>query len=167
MQVLFTILISFLAVTLFGHVAHWAFHQSWSGRFYRAHLTHHRLYTPTDFQSAVYRDPGKDSTAFIFFFLGLPIIAIPIVFSLLGELSWLCCLISIGVIGLFGILNDIIHDSFHIKNHGISRWWPRYSNLRKMHLLHHINVQTNFGIFTFIWDFVFMTRRTPPVNFSE
>jgi sterol desaturase/sphingolipid hydroxylase (fatty acid hydroxylase superfamily) len=48
-------------------------------------------------------------------------------------------------------LNNSLHDSFHIKN----TFWEKYyffQKLRKLHINHHIRMNTNFGIFSFVWD---------------
>lgn len=56
-----TILIAFLATTLFGHVVHWALHQKWTGSVNQSHMTHHlKLYPPSDYLSDSYRHAGKD-----------------------------------------------------------------------------------------------------------
>ena len=167
MQIFLSILISYVLITLFGHVAHWALHQPWMGRFYKSHLIHHSLYPASDFESQVYRDAGKNSSAFIFFLLGLPLLLIPVMLCILGFVTWVSCAASIFVILLFGFLNDFVHDSFHIKDHHAAKWWPRYTEIKKLHLVHHINVQKNFGIYTFFWDFLFKTLKLPPVNYSR
>jgi hypothetical protein len=156
MSILFVIVLTFLVTSLFGHTIHWALHQPWSGKVHKAHMTHHlKLYPPTDFTSEVYRDAGRDSTPKFFLIAAMPLILAPIVLCVLGIISWQIMLTILIVEGLMGFLHDYLHDAFHIKGHWlygiplIGRW---FRNLVKLHYLHHVDMSSNFGIFTFHWD---------------
>ena len=162
-----TIIISLVITTLFGHVIHWALHQSWSGKVHQSHMTHHlKLYPSTDFVSLKYRSAGKDSTPKFFFVAALPLILAPIILYFCGVVSLIIMITILLVEGLMGFLHDYLHDAFHIKNHWLSNlpaikhWFAR---LITLHYQHHINMQSNFGIFSFIWDRILGTFRNAKV----
>lgn len=152
-----------LLVLLLAHLFHYSFHQSWSGRFYRAHSKHHTLYTPADFVSDIYRSPQGDSTIILFAILFAPciggVIAIT-VFGLIPLWTGIGMLIEMAIIGF---ANDRMHDSFHLTK---SVWhrWPGYRKLRTLHEIHHQNTSTNYGIITFLWDRVFGTFRDTDIG---
>lgn len=60
--------------------------------------------------------------------------------------------------GLMGFLHNYLHDSFHINRHWLyqnsftKNLFKRWSLL---HLIHHQNMNYNYGIFLFHWDYVF------------
>ena len=156
LSILFTILITFFIASLFGYVVHKSLHQKWSGRLHKAHMTHHiTLYPPEDCVSDEYRDPGKDSTVKIFAAAAAPLVAIPFVLGLLHIMPWVLVIVSLIVMAVMSFLHGYLHDSFHIRNHWLSRLpviglW--FSRLVQTHWLHHVDMQTNFGIFVFHWD---------------
>jgi sterol desaturase/sphingolipid hydroxylase (fatty acid hydroxylase superfamily) len=145
-----------LLILILAHCFHWLFHQECSGIFYRVHTKHHTLYTPEDFVSDTYRSPGGDSTIFLFGALFSPFIFSVIAITAFGIVPlW----VGIGMMiemALIALLNDRIHDSFHLTK---SVWhrWPGYQKLFRLHFLHHQNEQKNFGIITFIGDRIFGT----------
>jgi sterol desaturase/sphingolipid hydroxylase (fatty acid hydroxylase superfamily) len=157
MSYLFAAVLTYLVVSLFGYVVHRSLHQSWTGKLNKAHMTHHlKLYPPSDFYSDKYRDPGGDNTAHIFALAALPIVAAPFILWLCGVLS-LCLTLFIVVEMLFiGWLHDYLHDAFHITNHPLTKF-KLFSRWIDLHYLHHIKMQTNFGIFSFHWDRLFRT----------
>jgi hypothetical protein len=61
---------------------------------------------------------------------------------------------------IIGWMHNYLHDSFHIKNHFLSRMplikkiFDKWSH---DHYLHHEDMTKNFGIFFFVWDRVFGT----------
>lgn len=152
-----TSIIVFLGITFFGHWSHYMLHQPWSGKLYKAHMTHHfKLYPPEDYVSDVYRDPGKDNTVYIFLALSSPLFLIPIGLYLLGWISLGIFILAIIEMLFIGYLHDRIHDAFHIRKN-IWRYLPWFRKWDELHYTHHINVQSNFGIFTFHWDKLFGT----------
>lgn len=160
MGFLVVILGTLLLGTLAGWVGHWALHRRWAGRFHAAHLTHHRLYPPSNFQSASYRDAKRDSTTF---FLA-PIITF-VVLAWLGTLMWVnvawyayIALILVGI--AVGYAHDYLHEAFHLQNHWLDRfgWFQR---LRRLHLGHHRSIGKNIGIIWFGWDRLFRTFKKP------
>jgi sterol desaturase/sphingolipid hydroxylase (fatty acid hydroxylase superfamily) len=161
LSVVLTILVSYLVTTLFGHVVHWSLHQPWTGWLNNAHMTHHqRLYPPYDYLSDVYRQAGKDSTPKFFAIAAIPLIVAPPILWAVGALP-LPMMITILVMELvIGFLHNYLHDAFHIRKHWLYRvpviksWFGNWVNL---HWQHHIDMQSNFGIFSFFWDRVFST----------
>lgn len=161
MATLFTILIAFLVTTLFGHVVHWALHQSWLGSVNESHMAHHlRLYPPNDYLSETYRDAGKDSTPRFFAVAAIPLILAPIVLALFGLIGWVMMVVVLVIEALMGFLHNYLHDSFHIKNHWLAQhsWFKGiFSRWVELHYLHHVDMSKNYGIFTFFWDRLFGT----------
>jgi len=164
LALILTIIISYFVSTLFGHVSHWALHQPWTKGFSQSHLAHHqKLYPPHDYVSKTYRSAGKDSSFTYFFLTSLPLVVAPLILCLLGFISWYLLMVVWLVQGLMGFLHDYMHDSFHIKNHWMNRvpWlgviFRKWSYL---HYLHHVNMEINYGIFSFHWDRAFRTFRT-------
>jgi Delta7-sterol 5-desaturase len=153
------LLVGFFALTFLGWIVHWAFHQSWGGRFNVAHMTHHlKLYPPTDFVSDEYRDPKNDNTFWLFLIVFSPLILGVIlltVFQVIPIGIGLCILFEMSFIGA---ANNYLHDSFHITK-SIWHRWPGFKELYRLHYNHHVRMDTNFGIFSFLWDRVFGTYR--------
>lgn len=154
-----TFILVFIATTLFGHVAHWSLHQSWLGRFNLSHMTHHlKLYPPSDFMSDSYRDPGKDNTVYIFAMAGLPLLMTPIILWFFGIISLITMVFALAEMLLIGLMHDRIHDSFHIDQHFFNHL-PLYKKWWELHYQHHVDMGTNYGIFTYFWDKVFKTYK--------
>ena len=152
--VLMFIFISFLG-TFLGYVFHTMFHKPWSGRFYKAHMTHHeKLYPVNDFLSDEYRDPGKDNTVWLFLLMFSPLA--PILFALV---FYSIIPLPMGIMALIemiliGWVNNNMHNGFHLRK---SRWdkFKFYARLRKLHYQHHIDMNSNFGIYSYMWDRIF------------
>jgi len=158
-SILLTILISFFISSLFGYVVHRSLHQSWTGKLNRSHMTHHlTLYPPSDYLSEKYRDAGKDNTFFIFAIAAIPIVALPIILYFLKVISLMLAIIALIVMAIMSFLHSYLHDSFHIKNHFLTRLpiiKVVFAYWNHLHYLHHVNMQKNFGIFLFHWDHIF------------
>lgn len=148
--VVLTILITYIIVSLFGYFSHKALHKPFMGRFYKSHMVHHlEKYPHKDFVSEIYRFAGKDDAFWIFAIISLPILFIPIVLMAFGLPLYLA-IISIIEMLQVAFLNDYIHNSYHIKNHYLSRApfiRHLYFRLQYIHYLHHRNMQRNFGMF--------------------
>lgn len=159
-QVLLTIPISFVVISLFGYWTHRFLHSSMSGALYRSHMTHHlRLYPPSDYMSIdEYRDPGNDNTAHIFLMLGLPLLAVPVGLLLFHIIGWpVFITIAISTL-IFGGLHNYLHDRFHIEK----TWMRKYYWFQKLiwlHFIHHCEMGTNYGIYFFLFDRLFKTFR--------
>jgi sterol desaturase/sphingolipid hydroxylase (fatty acid hydroxylase superfamily) len=156
-------ILTFLVVTLFGHIAHWCLHQPWAGKVHQAHLTHHiRLYPPSDFMSVQYRDAGKDATPKFFILTGAPLILAPIILCGLGVIHWPVMLTILLTEAVVGYPHNYLHDAFHIQDHWMSRVWPidrLFKLWVELHYIHHVDMTSNYGIYTFLWDKVFGTFR--------
>lgn len=151
-------LVTYLLTSLLGYVVHWAIHRSWAGKAYRAHRAHHiDLYPPGKLISDTYRSAGDKSTVYTFLLAFMPLLLLPILFWAVGWFTLVHAIVAIGAMGLVGLLNDIIHDSFHVQGHWLSKVIPGYNRMRQLHFVHHINMRRNYGIFSFVWDKLFRT----------
>lgn len=161
LYILITAIIVFFLISFFAYIVHWSLHQKWTGNLNKKHMTHHLiLYPPSDYQSDEYRKAGKDNTFVTFFIASVPLVIMPIVLGIIGLLPLSLVITALVVMAIMGFLHDYLHDSFHIKNHFLTRtpvlkvifgYW------NKLHYLHHVDMQKNFGIFLFHWDHIFNT----------
>ena len=137
-------------------MAHKALHQSWAGRFNSSHMTHHvTLYPPEDYLSTKYRNAGKDDTFWIFAVISLPLLLTPIILCVFNILSLSLTIISLVEMLFIGWLNTYLHNSMHIENHILTRIpivKDIFAQWNRLHYLHHVDMQKNFGIFSFSWD---------------
>jgi hypothetical protein len=157
--VLFTVITSFV----FGHFAAYAVHRMLHTQLFKglakSHNVHHDLYPVDDFESEAYRSAEADDSSFVF----LPILTMAMMgfFLPIAWLTgaWWIYVIVIGEGIMFGILNDRLHDAFHIKEHWLNRYtWFR--KLKEIHWHHHATPETNHGIIWFIPDKVFKTFKS-------
>lgn len=151
----------FIFITLFGYFGHKALHQPWAKGFNKSHMVHHLvLYPPENLTSDKYLSAGRNSTTWIFLILSSPLLLIPIALWLFGivSLSTAAC-INLEML-FFGWLHDYIHDSFHVNNHFFTKI-PLFNKIfdawKKLHFVHHSDMQKNLGIFVFFWDKRFKT----------
>ena len=161
LAILFAAVITFFIASLFGYVVHRSLHQSWTGRFHQAHMTHHlRLYPPEDYVSDTYRNAGKDNTVLIFGAAAIPLFAGVILLGVFGILPVSLMITALTVMVVMSFLHSYLHDAFHIRNHWLHRmpiigmWFSRWTHI---HWLHHVRMGTNYGIFLFHWDHAFHT----------
>jgi sterol desaturase/sphingolipid hydroxylase (fatty acid hydroxylase superfamily) len=158
-MIIFVILIfGLIFMTLLGYVTHKAFHQPWSGIFFRAHTDHHnKQYPSSNMVSEVYRSSGNNNTTYYFAAIFSPLIIGNILLTIFGIIS---IFLGIGIfieMGIVSYFNIILHDSFHLKNSFWHRFWF-FDRLVKLHTIHHLDQQKNFSIFgLFIWDKIFNT----------
>jgi hypothetical protein len=161
MHIIIAILLTFLVTTFFGHLVHWLLHRKWSGFLNRSHMVHHlKNYPPSDFVSVKYRSAGKDSTPKFFIMAGLPLLAAPVVLWWLGTFSLVMMIVVLVTELIVGFLHDYLHDAFHIKGHWLSRVYAvrrLFAHWTALHYLHHVDMNTNLGIFFFGWDRVFFS----------
>ena len=156
-ELLVALAVTFVVVSFMGQVMHWVLHQKWSGFMNETHMEHHLvLYPMGSLVSEKYKTAGKRSGTFVFTIALSPLLLTPFVLGLLGVLTWPTTLACFGLMVGYGLLNDAIHDSFHITR-SVWRWWPGYKRLRRLHLLHHNDMTKNYGIFMFVWDKLFRT----------
>ena len=158
--VLLTLVLGFFACDVVGYGVHWLMHRRWTGPLWRAHQTHHRLYTPRDFASDTYRHAGRDSTASRFTVVVLGLIGI-----LFLAMPWHLALVLSVEVTAYALVNDYLHDATHVDGHWLGRYvW--YWRLRRAHLVHHANQKRNLGVATFMTDRVlgtYATTRSPKV----
>jgi sterol desaturase/sphingolipid hydroxylase (fatty acid hydroxylase superfamily) len=160
MMLLIAMIVVYLITNLFGYIVHWCFHQSWAGWVRQSHLTHHHLYTGVDYLSETYRDAGKDNSFRLFIVPSLLLFIPPAVLYVLCVIPLYVMIVLIVEMIIIGWMHNYLHDSFHIKNHFLSRMplikkiFDKWSH---DHYLHHEDMTKNFGIFFFVWDRVFGT----------
>ena len=163
--IIFTIIITYVVLSLFGHVAHWGLHQPWAGRFNNSHMMHHlKFYPPQDFISEEYRSAGKDSATRFFALASLPFIIAPFVLWFWGILPFGCVIVVLVMEAMMGFLHDYLHTTFHLKNHWLARvpfFHVIFAKWVRLHYLHHVDMSKNFGIFIFHWDRIFKTFWNP------
>jgi len=160
LSILALIFIAIVLATFIGHMIHWALHKRWSGRFYTGHMEHHlEHYPPWSLISQKYKMPKWHHSGPALF---TP--AFLIIVAVAGGLTWLLSLplvlmVTSGVTILaFGLLNDVVHDAFHLEKSWMHQI-PGFDKMRARHFLHHHNMRKNFGIVTFVWDRVFRTLK--------
>jgi len=159
LTLLFLLAFTFVGITFFGYGVHWMLHQKWMGKYYTAHMAHHeKLYPPTDFLSETYRDAGAESTFWFFLISGAPLVILPVVLLFLGKLSFFVTALVVIEAVTLGLVSNYLHDSFHIKDHFLN-FFSWFKTLVKLHYQHHVDMNTNFGIFFFLWDKLFKTFR--------
>lgn len=155
--ILLALVITYLITSLFGYVVHWMLHQSWAGKANVSHMTHHlKLYPPEDYSSEEYRNAGKDSTHLFFSVVSLPLIIFPIILWIFGVISLTIFVTIFLTEVIVGWASNYFHDSFHISNHFLSSN-KYFIKLTELHYLHHVDMKTNYGIFSFHWDKLFKT----------
>lgn len=160
LSVLLVGLVTYLLTSLLGYVVHWAIHKPWAGRAYRAHRAHHIvLYPPGKLISDTYLSAGHQSTVYTFLLAFAPLLLIPIVLWAVGWFTLAHAAVAVLAMGAVGLLNDLIHDSFHVRDHWLSKVIPGYQRMRQLHFVHHVNMRRNFGIYSFIWDRIFGTLK--------
>lgn len=142
-----------------GYFAHRALHEKWAGPFYKGHMEHHLIqYPPAHLTSEKYLKPKWYNSGILLF---AP--AAALVLGVAGVLATLVGLsldsyatFAVGVVA-FGLLNDYVHDSFHIEKHWL-QMVPGYNTLRELHFQHHVDMTKNYGIVTLLWDAAFKTK---------
>lgn len=159
--VLMTLVVGFVVASYAGQVTHWAFHQSWSNRFHQAHMTHHIvLYPVTDYLSDTYRSAGKDNSLYLFLIVAIPFFLLPLLLFWLGLIPFLSVIVVISEMIIIGWIHEFFHTAFHIRNHVLKRY-AFFRRLTDIHFVHHLDMQTNFGIFFFGWDRLLGTYKNP------
>lgn len=160
---MFTLLILIFSVVLGSFAGYWihrALHQPWFGPFHSGHMEHHlELYPTTRLTSDKYEVKKWYHSGPVLF--TPPAVVILLVGAavtwLLGISLWSFLAFGGGLVG-FGFLNDWVHDSFHLREHPLHKF-PYYRKLRRLHFLHHFDMEKNFGIVSLQWDEVFKTKK--------
>jgi sterol desaturase/sphingolipid hydroxylase (fatty acid hydroxylase superfamily) len=121
------------------------------------HLTQ---YPPGKLTSDRYRFPKWYNNGLLLFTPPLLVLmgsAALIVWSL--HWPWWMLAVLGTCVATLGFLNDWVHDSFHVRRHPLMHL-RTYQKLRRLHFIHHSNMDKNFGIVSFVWDRVFGTLVT-------
>ena len=143
-----------------GYLVHRLAHWPGGGALYRAHRVHHEeLYKPTEFLSDVYRSPPQQDSSVLGFLPYLVVLcALPFLF-----LPPLTAGLAAMLATLIACANSTLHDRLHVRGGWLERfgWFHR---LRALHLQHHVDTSTNFGIFCFLWDRIMHTYREVRVS---
>ncbi len=159
MRLFVTVAAAYPLLSLLGYGLHRAMHQKWMGRLHASHMKHHReLYPVGDLHSDVYRSAGKHNTVWLFMpFFGVELLALGAA-NLLGLLPVLHVVVIVALTVARGVVDNAIHDSFHVRGHWMSVLAPRaYAQAQLLHFHHHDQMQSNFGIWSFFWDRLFGT----------
>lgn len=156
LKVLFVILSGLVFGEIVGYLIHRLIHWERMGFLFRRHMVHHlKLYPTTDFLSDQYRSPGKDNTMYVF----TAFIAVACILMFIFAPVWIAAIYSVEFI-ILGLLNDYFHDAFHIRFHKLTKYeW--FLNLRRLHFHHHEDMGKNFGIFSWLGDYIFRTFKDP------
>ena len=161
MSIVFAMILTYLIITAYGYIGHRILHKPWAGIFNKYHMTHHMvLYPSNDCLSDSYRSAGADNTVKAFAIMSLPIMAIPFILFTFNFISLYLMLIIIFEMFLIGWMHSYFHDVFHIRNHFLSKIpiiKVLFNKFVILHYMHHVNLEKNFGIFTFFWDRLFRT----------
>jgi sterol desaturase/sphingolipid hydroxylase (fatty acid hydroxylase superfamily) len=151
--------ISIVVASFVGYWMHRLLHESWVKPFNKAHMQHHlELYPPNDLTSEDYRKASwynRGTLLFTPLFL-LMLIVTCLVTWFLGMSVWNVVAASVGFLA-YGLLNDWLHDCFHLRDHFVNRL-PWLSYARRMHFAHHVDMDKNYGIVSFEWDRIFKTK---------
>jgi sterol desaturase/sphingolipid hydroxylase (fatty acid hydroxylase superfamily) len=117
---------------------------------YRAHMTHHLINYPAKrFLSDNYHSSGSDSLAIWF----APFGVLYAVLVFLSPLPVLPILLGGAAVAL---VNSVFHDLTHVSR---SLAW-RFRPFRRMgiwHRIHHSKMNSNYGILSPVWDWLFRT----------
>lgn len=153
------ILLSLVVASFFGHVTHWALHQTWAGAAHRGHMAHHLThYPPGHLTSLQYRGAAwHQSGTFLF---TPPLVCVTVLLGAamrLCGLEWSAIGASAATVVVYALASDWFHDSFHLRRYARAPLW--YHNLAALHFQHHRDMRCNYGILTFMWDRVFTTWR--------
>lgn len=113
------------------------------GKLYPVHSLRRNTYEPL---------PGLKGNTIPFLLLSIPIICgVFYIFPLLVS-----SVIAI-YLAIIGYCSSKLHDVFHLNSHPFKKIFPFYQTLEKLHDIHHLRPDKNFGIVFFEWDWVFGT----------
>jgi len=152
LNILLTIIGSFLISETIGYGVHRLAHWPKSGGLYRDHLYHHfQAYPPGQYMTEKYL--GDLKTSFLPYFVPVFIL---LNLTALAFLPWQLFVFFLTTSSIVALVNTYLHDSFHVSGH----WLKRFSwhlHLSSVHLIHHHNVKRNLGIYWFGLDRIFGT----------
>ena len=156
LAILLTAALTFLLGEGVAFAVHRIAHSPKSGKLFRDHLRHHaHAYPPSRYQTEKYL--GDLRTSF------LPVF-IPIFFlfnlTAAALLPWQLFIVFFWVSSAVALTNNILHDSFHVTNHWLTRFgW--HKRLTGIHQVHHENVKANLGVYWYGFDRLTGSFRKP------
>lgn len=149
----------FLAFEAVGYGIHRLLHTRWAGALNRAHMEHHlSIYPPRAFLSMRYLPASTAGVASDAWRFAVPALALAAL--LLWALPLLYGVALCLELAAVGFANSYVHDSVHVAGHWLGRfrvyhWW------RSRHMVHHVQMDRNFGVVTFVADRVAGTYSRP------
>jgi sterol desaturase/sphingolipid hydroxylase (fatty acid hydroxylase superfamily) len=144
--------ITYLLGNVAGYVIHRLLHNRLMGKAFRDHCHHHfSIYPASDYLSDVYREAPLGAGQGKYYVPVFLLLCTPFLFW-----GWPYFLLSFVEVLAVLKINAVVHDSLHIKGHSMERF-RFFIWLREVHFQHHVDVHTNYGIFSFMADKIFGT----------
>jgi sterol desaturase/sphingolipid hydroxylase (fatty acid hydroxylase superfamily) len=140
---------------VFMHLSTYWIHRWLHATEQREHEAHHwEIYPPSNFLSYRYENPSHWATLYQFLVYGGPVALAFLAVSY--WLGWAPALHGLGSCLALGFADQYLHDAVHIRGHWLERfsWFRR---LRLLHVTHHLDPESNYGICLFFADRVFRT----------
>lgn len=148
-QTLLLTCIYLTAISMMGYMIHRCLHQRWTGRLHVIHMAHH---------IKGLEDAGSFADKLLF---TVPVMLVCLVVSFIA-LGFGASLSTIGsfIVAMFfyGIINDVLHYAFHAPPKYL-RSFSSFERARRLHLVHHGDNGSNFGMMSFLCDATFGTFR--------
>ena len=147
-------IIGFVSTELIGFAVHRLAHWRGSRRLFHDHLEHHsKFYPPSRYTSERYL--GDLRTSFMPWMVA--VFALLDLF-LISIVHWKLFVPFFVAQATVGLLNNLVHDSFHVDGHWMARFaWHR--RLKEKHRIHHENVRVNLGIYWSFFDRILGSSR--------
>lgn len=144
--------VTYLLGNFGGYLVHRLLHNKLMGRAYEDHYHHHyTIYPVSDYLSDEYREPPIEAGQAKYYIPVLMLMCAPFLLWHWGYFI-LAVVESLAVLKL----NSVVHDSLHIRGHRMEKY-RFFIWLREVHFQHHVDVHTNYGIFSFLTDRIFKT----------
>lgn len=138
---------------LVGYLYHRALHSPRLGLLHEKHMQHHSMMYPLGhLVSDTYKHPPGFSTVALFapIFITMAVLH----YWLLPVYLFVSYLIAISAAAF---VNESLHRVLHIRHPWVARFkW--FTRLRLKHFRHHVDMETNYGIWHFAYDRLFRTH---------
>lgn len=146
------ILTTLFVLITYAHFSHKLLHSKITGKYNKSHMAHHiLLYPKHNCFSDTYRSAGKNDSSRFFILFGMPIIIIPIIMYAVGSITGFSLICSLLTTLFFGVFNDLCHMYYHTNHHFLDKFHI-CREMKRLHFLHHVKMQRNFGITNFLFD---------------
>ena len=126
-------------------------HRTLGGLFHQRHVyEHHGIYSGSALLSETYSDKEKDASVYYI---------IPA--ALLVSLAYLTLPLDLFIVHVLSLATSFaahvyLHHQYHLRSPFLKRFgW--FQQKRRLHLLHHRDMQKNYAVIEFGWDRVFGT----------